>query len=61
MYPTQIPHEKTFDALFAAAETDFGEGEYEGEYALMDSVVKRKRDNESEWTALDALSQASIA
>jgi len=51
----------TFDKLFVAAESDFGEGEYEGEYQLHNGVVKRCRKAGGEWEELGAVSQASVA
>jgi hypothetical protein len=50
-----------FDALFVAAETDFGDEEYEGKYQLRDGVVKRCRKTGGDWEELGAVSQASIA
>jgi hypothetical protein len=52
---------ETFDALFAAAETDFGTGEYEGDYELRDGVVMRCRGAGIDWEILSPVSQGAIA
>ena len=48
----------SFDMLFAAAETQFGPGKYEGRYELIDSVVKLKKPAATDWEELNAVSQS---
>jgi hypothetical protein len=50
---------ESFDALFHAAETHFGEGKHEGTYQLIDGIVKKRLNNSEEWLELGPLNQAA--
>ncbi|TQS43800.1 hypothetical protein [Cryptosporangium phraense] len=49
---------ESFDLLFAAAQSDFGPGKYEGCYELRDGVVKVRDLNEDAWRELSPVSQS---
>lgn len=49
---------EAFDRLFAATETKFGVGQYEGTYELREGTVKRRRLGSEAWEELSAASQS---
>lgn len=51
---------EVFDALFAGANADFGDGKYEGIYKVMDGVVKRQKPGNDDWAPLNPISQSAL-
>jgi hypothetical protein len=51
---------ESFDSIFSAAATDFGEGKYEGTYRVIDDSVRRQSPGSDSWEELSPISQSAL-
>lgn len=51
---------EAFDALFAAAETHFSDGKYEGLYKMVDGRVRKLSPRSDDWEELGPISQSAL-